>query len=103
MQKKTLKIIIKKQFFDLIKQGKKKKEYRKVSKFWVSRLYDYKKEDFKQYDYIEFINGYSKNARRLIVEFKGIILDKKNHEFVIKLGSEVTILYLYAFLQLFTP
>jgi hypothetical protein len=46
----TIKIVIKKQWFDKIASGKKKIEYREVKPFWESRLYDSagKKDNMKK-------------------------------------------------------
>ena len=81
---KTLKIVIKKEWFDLIKSGKKKIEYREAKPFWHSRLKDSNGKYIK-YDRIEFINGYIKNARRMIAEFDGVSL--KNNLYHIKVGK----------------
>lgn len=35
---KTLTLSLKKQWFDLIKSGKKKEEYRKLNEYWIKRL-----------------------------------------------------------------
>lgn len=66
----TLTIVIKGKWFDKIAEGTMKTEHRDVSPFWNSRLYD-KTGKPRTYDRILFINGYSKKARRLLVEFKG--------------------------------
>jgi ASC-1-like (ASCH) protein len=67
----TLKIIIKGEYFDMIKSGEKKIEYREVTPFWTSRLYD-KEGKKRAYDKVLFINGYNKDARRMETEFKGV-------------------------------
>ena len=66
----TLKIIIKAEYFDQIKAGTKKIEYRDITPFWTSRLYNNGKK--REYDDIEFMNGYNKHARRMIVKYKGV-------------------------------
>ena len=80
----TLKIIIKKEWFDQIAAGTKKIEYRDVVPFWTSRLFNTEGKR-KKYDRIEFINGYNKNARRLITSFEG--LTTKNNTYCIKIGK----------------
>jgi hypothetical protein len=67
---KTLKIVIKGEHFDKIAALTKKIEYRDVSPFWQSRLYDANGKK-RAYDKIEFINGYNKNARRMEVKYEG--------------------------------
>lgn len=84
VEKPTLKIVIKGEWFDQIIAKEKKTEYRKVSPFWTSRLYD-KSGKKRAYDLIEFINGYNTNSRRLIVEFIGF--KKKLDEYHIHIGK----------------
>lgn len=67
----TVKIIIKGIYFDEILKGNKKIKYREVVPFWTSRLVD-KNGKVRSYDRIEFINGYNKDAPRMITEFKGV-------------------------------
>jgi hypothetical protein len=71
---RTLKIVIKKKWFDKIKFGEKKIEYRDAKPYWHSRLKE-KNGQYKKFDKIEFINGYNKNARRMITEFAGVSLN----------------------------
>ncbi len=80
----TLKIIIKGEYFDMIKSGEKKIEYREVTPFWTSRLFD-KEGKKRSYDSVLFINGYNKDARRLTTEFKGVTI--KNGVYNINLGK----------------
>ena len=68
--KPTLKIVIKGEPFDMIKAKTKKIEYREVTQFWISRLYD-KNGKKREYEFIEFINGYNKDARRMITKYEG--------------------------------
>lgn len=84
---KILKIIIKKEFFEAIKNGTKKQEFRRITKFWVSRLINKDQTEIIKYDFIEFINGYRKNAPRLLIEFKDVKINYKKGEFIIYLGN----------------
>lgn len=114
---KTLKLTLKKEWFDLINSGEKKEEYREFKQYWHSRLcknsdtnhLKYKQSQLNdsygrmsecfmiyQFDYIEFKNGYSKNAPTIICECKSIEIGTGNTRwgaleneqyFVIKLGS----------------
>jgi hypothetical protein len=79
----TLKIVIKKIYFDQIASGEKKIEYRDVKPFWQSRLYDANGKK-KIYDNIEFINGYNADAKRMITKFEGF--EKKGTKYNIKVG-----------------
>ena len=82
----TLKIVIKKEWFDEIASGKKKIEYRDISPFWTSRLYD-KNGKKRAYDLIEFINGYNTDARRMITKFEGF--QKRGNFYNIQVGKIV--------------
>lgn len=62
---------LKKKWFDLIKSGEKKVEYREIKHYWTKRLFDGNGE-IKKYDFIIFRNGYSKDAPKMKVEFKGV-------------------------------
>lgn len=79
----TLKIFIKGKWFDMIASNEKKIEYRAVSPFWDSRLYD-KEGKRRQYERIEFINGMKPDSRRLITEYLGF--SKRGDEYQIKIG-----------------
>lgn len=83
-EKATLKIIIKGEWFDLIALKKKKVENRKFTPFWISRLYD-KEGKKREYDYIEFINGYNADARRMVTKFEGF--NKKGDSLHIHIGK----------------
>lgn len=80
----TLKIVIKKIYFDQIASGEKKIEYREVKPFWQSRLNDANGKK-RNYDNIEFINGYNADAKRMITKFEGF--EKKGMKYNIKLGK----------------
>ena len=83
-----LKIVIKGEYFDLIAAKKKKIEYRETSPFWRSRLYDNLGKK-RSYDKIEFINGYNKNARRMVVKYEGF--NKKRELYHILLGEILSV------------
>jgi hypothetical protein len=80
---RALKIVIKKEWFDKIESGEKKIEYREAKPFWHLRLKD-KNGNYREYDRIEFINGYNTNARRMITEFDGVSLHGDKYH--IKIG-----------------
>jgi hypothetical protein len=93
---KILHLTLKKVWFDKIKSGEKKEEYREIKHYWIKRLYVLYMVRPKDFDYVVFRNGYSKNAPTVKVEFKGI--DRaynietpigKGDYFVIKLGDVV--------------
>jgi hypothetical protein len=68
--------------FDEIAAGTKLEEYRYVTPYWKARLAD------REYDVIEFRNGYAPDARRMRVEFRGVTTKGRGAErqFVIQLG-----------------
>lgn len=68
---------LKKRWFDEILAGTKRVEYREVKPYWTKRLFDNGKA--REFDVIEFKNGYSRDARKMRVEFLGVdvvVLDK---------------------------
>ena len=72
---RTLYLTLKKEFFDQIKSGKKKSEFREYKKHWIQKLMNVD-GTFRTYDFILFQNGYLTNARRIWVEFKGVKIVK---------------------------
>lgn len=87
----------------MIASGEKKEEYREIKPYWKTRLTDQKKDwarpqnqwKFKDFDVIEFKNGYGKNSPTITVECKGIEIGTAKPEwsdnwqgdvFIIKLG-----------------
>lgn len=69
-----LHVTIKRVYFDLIKAGKKKYEYRLKTNYWKRRFK-------KQYTTICFRAGYAADSPTLFVEFKGIKTRRIKHEF----------------------
>lgn len=69
---KTLTLSLKKQWFDKIKSGEKKEEYRENFEYWQRRLYrsmDANDAEFKHFDRLVFTLGYPKagdTERRLV-------------------------------------
>ena len=86
---KILKVIIKKEWYDLIKSGEKTIEYRDYSDFWISRL-ENKNGSFRHYDLIEFKNGYKANSRKMVTELKGISFDDIEYQYLIEVGKIIS-------------
>lgn len=106
---KTLKLTLKKKWFDMILSGEKKEEYREVKPYFNSRLslipnsyfkgwanesiadYYTKDDDNFIYDYdaIEFTNGYNSKSPKMIIELKYIAVSKGKEEW----GAEKDVLY----------
>ena len=76
---RTLKVTLKREFFDAIYRGEKKEEYRAYTKFWISRLLVLNEKDNlygpREYDTILFSNGYNPDSPTMEVEYKGLIVD----------------------------
>lgn len=87
--KKILFLTLEKEFFDLIQSGQKDWEFRDYKEFFIKRLMNPDKT-FKTYDYILFQNGYRKDARQMLVEFKGVrIVKERKGLFKTKKGFEI--------------
>lgn len=84
-EKKVLKLTLKKKWFDLMKSGAKKIEFRDPSDWIFSRLLDENGNE-KEYDLIEFKNGYAKNAPSFCCEFLGWDSEEEPTEYIF--GSE---------------
>jgi hypothetical protein len=66
LNKSVLILTIKKEWFDLIRKGIKKTEYREIKRVWDKRLGN------SQYDYVVFSNGYSRKSPKILAECKSI-------------------------------
>lgn len=75
---KPLFLTIKKEHFDAIKNGTKKREYRDLTQYYYSRFKSSPQT-------VIFQNGYSKNSPRIEVEILDIIEGK--NDYIIKLGK----------------
>ncbi len=70
-----LRVTIKKLYFEQIKAGIKKEEYRLITPYWKRRLIG------KNYESIVFINGYFRDAPRLELEYLGYEIKQIIHAF----------------------
>ena len=62
---RILRLTLKRKWFDMIASGEKREEYRTPGKWILSRL------EGKEYDRIEFKNGYGKGVPTMEVEYFG--------------------------------
>jgi hypothetical protein len=62
---RTLRLTLKRKWFDMIASGEKKEEYRTPGPWILSRL------GGKEYDHVEFKNGYGANVPSMEVEYLG--------------------------------
>lgn len=99
---KVLRLTLAKKWFDMIFSGEKKEEYRIIKQYWIKRLTNQNpdgsvngKSFYKDYDFIEFSNGYGNDVPKMIVKFEGIDMGEGKTEwgaeegfdyFIIKLG-----------------
>lgn len=112
----VLRLTLKKKWYDMILSGEKKEEYREIKMYWWHRLvqcgecYGFLSCDLlppnkwkmimaKNFDLIEFKNGYSKTAPTMLVEFKGIEIGKANPEWSDNWKGEVFAISLGAVLH----
>lgn len=87
-------VTIKRLYFDQIKAGTKKEEFRLVTSYWKKRL------EGRSYSSIVFINGYNADSPRLEVQYLGYEVKQIQHDFfgkkpvdvfAIKLGNKTVI------------
>ena len=95
---KTLTLSLKKQWFDMIKAGVKKEEYREVNSYWIARLvaamvpFTGTVLSFTNFYRIVFTLGYPKSddtERRLVFKNPNIRIGNGRHEW----GAEPNKLY----------
>ena len=83
-----LKLTLKRKWFDLIANGKKKVEYREYKPHWISRLMidGALRDDFTE---VQFRNGYNSDAPFMRVKMDGLFLYKRDFIFPIN-DEEIT-------------
>lgn len=89
---RILKMTLHKEWFKEIAAGRKLEEYREIKPYWTKRL-------AKEYDAIEFKNGYRSNCPVMLVEYLGWevkrilhpITNKPETVYSLKLGEIVEI------------
>ena len=77
-----LHLILERDPFDRIAKGTKRIEYRDYTPYWRRRI------ENREYDVIQFRNGYATQAPGMLVEYRGYRVQGKgrNKEFAIRLG-----------------
>ncbi|MDY6381974.1 MAG: hypothetical protein SPK52_06915 [Synergistales bacterium] len=90
---KTLKLVLKKKWFDMIASGEKTEEYRETTPYWKKRLCP-----CNDYDFVTFYLGYRKNRPQKTFRVKYITKGRGKEEwgakkdknyFIIKLGERI--------------
>ncbi len=103
---RTLRLTVKKKWFDMIKSGEKPEEYREIKRYWTKRLSEppqwpneWISHVFYKFSHVLFVNGYGNDSPRVLKECKGITIGRGNPKwgaptdrdvFIIQLGKEVT-------------
>ena len=85
---KILHLTLKAKWFDMIASGRKHEEYREIKPYWYKRLAD------KEFTHVLFRNGYSKNARSVLVECIWISVAYGIESWGAEIGKEYYVIYL---------
>lgn len=75
---RVLDLVLKKDPYDVMETGEKKREYRKDTPWIRSRLLT-KNGERRHYDYVRLSHGYKKDRRSFLVEYKGFERAMGNH------------------------
>lgn len=102
---KTLHLVLKSKWYDMIDRGEKKEEYREIKPYWSKRLIEDLSEDFfpilhevfyESYDRVCFHRGYTSTTMTFAVESIGQGKGKPEwgaptdrNVFIIKLGERL--------------
>lgn len=87
---KNLYLVLKNPWFDMIKSGEKKEEYRELSEFYKRRFYD-KSGNLKKFDTLEFVLGYPRKddmSKRLFFSEPTITIRQGKPEWGAEAGKE---------------
>ena len=98
MDKDTLNLVLKTNWYELIKAGTKKEEYRELTNYWERRLcfFPYEKRQPRNFITVCFHKGYTNE--KILLECNGIEIGPGRPEwgaepgkkyFIIKLGKEI--------------
>jgi hypothetical protein len=85
--KRVLHLNLHREFFAAIADRMKRTEYRDRSPYWRTSLED------REYDVIQFRNGYARNAPVMVVEFRGVGWDGRGStgKYAIRFGQILSI------------
>ena len=99
---RTLKLVLKKEWYDMIDSGVKTEEYRELTDYWETRLWEFDNctDDSwpREYDEVTFYLGYAKNRPSMTFKWLGTSIQQGRPEwgarpgkyyFVIKLGERL--------------
>ena len=113
---KTLHLNLTRKWFDMVHSGEKKEEYREIKKHYLSLLFNNKNlnaslnyalnellawgnnsvilETIKDFNTITFSNGYAKDRKQFVIEFKGIKIGQGESKWGAKSGVNYFVLEL---------
>lgn len=96
---KTLKLVLKKKYFDMIASGEKKEEYRELTPYWERRLWEHAPwSDHvtwpREYDAVTFYLGYAKNRPSMTFKWKGTDIRWGKMEWGAEFGKEYFVIKL---------
>lgn len=98
---KTLDLVLKKKWYDMIDSGEKTEEYREIKPYWFNRFMFLNEEDvyeFHRFEKVVFHLGYSKNRPSMTFEIRSIETGEGKEEwgaekyieyYIIKLGKRL--------------
>lgn len=97
INRKTLHLTLKKNWFDMILSGEKKEEYREIKSYWMNRLMIFPyvegvinpEQYIREFDTVTFKNGYAANAPEMEIELKRIEIKEGNPDW----GAEAGVKY----------
>lgn len=88
---KLLDLVLKKQWYEMIKRGEKHEEYREIKPYWTKRLED-KNGNIKKYTHVRFRCGYTKQF--IMYRITGIEKGKGKNEWGAENNKEYYIIKL---------
>ena len=88
---KTLHLNLHRKWFDMIRSGEKKEEYREMSDYWKTRMRNVRKHGVKT---ITFSNGYAKDRDQFVIDLKYISIRTGLKEWGAEPGEVYFVLHL---------
>jgi len=92
---RVLRLTLKRRWFDMIASGEKREEFREQGKWIDSRV-----NANKEYDVVEFKNGYGPNVPTCVVEYRGYDWATGNPAWGAEPGKRYKVIYLGRVLSL---
>lgn len=87
-----LNLNLKRKWFDMIRSGEKKEEYRDISPYWCRIFSSNIKIKNKFYDHTDivicFSNGYQKNREQIKIKCEGLVVREGKIEWGAEIGKQ---------------